>query len=90
MSEQEQTIAVVDVPMSPPLGTPRSPRGPSPVMPPEVEELLSPLFGADSDYLAAAFDAIESTWGSTETYLTEGLGLTPATREKLRAQLLTD
>ncbi|MEU4846534.1 tyrosine-protein phosphatase [Streptomyces gilvosporeus] len=64
--------------------------GPSPVMPPEVEELLSPLFGADSDYLAAAFDAIESTWGSTETYLTEGLGLTPATREKLRAQLLTD
>ncbi|MFJ9412738.1 MULTISPECIES: tyrosine-protein phosphatase [unclassified Streptomyces] len=56
----------------------------------EVMELLSPLFGAHTDYLTAAFDTIEKTWGSTETYLTEGLKLTPATRERLRAQLLTD
>ncbi|MEV0369032.1 tyrosine-protein phosphatase [Streptomyces sp. NPDC050636] len=56
----------------------------------EVLELLSPLFGAHTEYLEAAFDAIEQTWGSTEAYLTEGLQLTPATRERLRARLLTD
>ncbi|UQA97657.1 tyrosine-protein phosphatase [Streptomyces halobius] len=55
----------------------------------EVMELLSPLFGAHTEYLAAAFDSIEETWGSTETYLTEGLKLTAETRERLRAQLLT-
>ncbi|MFF4954679.1 tyrosine-protein phosphatase [Streptomyces chattanoogensis] len=59
-------------------------------MSPEVMELLSPLFGAHSDYLAAAFETIEQTWGSTEKYLTEGLGLAPATRERLRDRLLTD
>ena len=59
-------------------------------MSPEVMELLSPLFGAHTDYLAAAFDAIEQTWGSTEKYLTDGLKLAPTTRDRLRAQLLTD
>ncbi|KUL48327.1 protein tyrosine phosphatase [Streptomyces sp. NRRL F-4489] len=59
-------------------------------MSPEVMELLSPLFGARLDYLTAAFDAIEETWGSVETYLAEGLKLSPATRERLRAQLLED
>ncbi|MCB5906072.1 tyrosine-protein phosphatase [Streptomyces pinistramenti] len=59
-------------------------------MSPEVLELLSPLFGAHTDYLTAAFDAIAQTWGSTETYLTEGLRLTPEVRERLRAQLLDD
>ncbi|MFI7098925.1 tyrosine-protein phosphatase [Streptomyces sp. NPDC050161] len=59
-------------------------------MSPEVMELLSPLFGAHTDYLTAAFDAIAQTWGSTETYLTEGLRLTPEVRERLRAQLLDD
>ncbi|MFI9051422.1 tyrosine-protein phosphatase [Streptomyces sp. NPDC053427] len=56
----------------------------------EVMELLAPLFGAHTDYLTAAFDTIEQTWGSTEAYLSEGLKLTPATRERLRDQLLTD
>lgn len=56
----------------------------------EVLDLLSPLFGAHTEYLEAAFDTIEQTWGSTEAYLTEGLKLTPATRERLRTQLLTD
>jgi protein-tyrosine phosphatase len=59
-------------------------------MSPEIMELLSPLFGAHPDYLTAAFDTIEQTWGSTESYLTDGLKLTPETRERLRAQLLTD
>ncbi|MFE7313297.1 tyrosine-protein phosphatase [Streptomyces sp. NPDC057555] len=59
-------------------------------MSPEVLELLSPLFGAHIDYLTAAFDAIEETWGGVEPYLTDGLKLAPATRERLRARLLTD
>ncbi|MFG2138158.1 tyrosine-protein phosphatase [Streptomyces sp. NPDC048650] len=56
----------------------------------EVMELLSPLFGAHTDYLTAAFDTIEQTWGSRDRYLAEGLKLTDATRERLRARLLTD
>ncbi|MFH8404162.1 tyrosine-protein phosphatase [Streptomyces sp. NPDC018019] len=54
----------------------------------EVMELLAPLFDARVAYLSAAFDAIETTWGSTDTYLTEGLKLSPQTRERLRFQLL--
>ncbi|RDG34640.1 tyrosine-protein phosphatase [Streptomyces corynorhini] len=57
---------------------------------PEVMELLSPLFDARAAYLAAAFESIEKTWGSTERYLGEGLGLTPGTRERLRDRLLED
>ncbi|MFD7667505.1 tyrosine-protein phosphatase [Streptomyces sp. NPDC059788] len=59
-------------------------------MSPEVMELLAPLFDARAEYLSAAFDAIATTWGSTETYLSEGLELTPQTRERLRLQLLED
>ncbi|WP_030688423.1 tyrosine-protein phosphatase [Streptomyces sp. NRRL B-1347] len=54
----------------------------------EVMELLSPLFDARAEYLAAAFDTIEQTWGDTDTYLTQGLGLAPVTRERLRERLL--
>jgi protein-tyrosine phosphatase len=56
----------------------------------EVMELLNPLFGAHPDYLAAAFTAIEETWGGTERYLAEGLKLTPATHERLRERLVED
>ncbi|MEU4198818.1 tyrosine-protein phosphatase [Streptomyces sp. NPDC026294] len=59
-------------------------------MSPEVMELLAPLFDARAEYLAAALDAIKTTWGSTEAYFSEGLGLTPETRERLRSQLLED
>ncbi|MEU0279244.1 tyrosine-protein phosphatase [Streptomyces sp. NPDC006195] len=54
----------------------------------EVMELLSPLFDARAAYLAAAFETIEKTWGTTDRYLAEGLGLAPETRERLRARLL--
>ncbi|MFE0099726.1 tyrosine-protein phosphatase [Streptomyces sp. NPDC059009] len=57
-------------------------------MSPEIMELLSPLFDARAEYLAAAFDQIERTWGDTETYLTQGLDLSAQTREQLRARLL--
>ncbi|MFC7303609.1 tyrosine-protein phosphatase [Streptomyces monticola] len=57
-------------------------------MSPEVMELLSPLFDARAEYLAAAFDAIEETWGSVERYVTEGLKVTPEVRQRLRDNLL--
>ncbi|MBW5486688.1 tyrosine-protein phosphatase [Streptomyces bambusae] len=55
---------------------------------PEVMELLAPLFDARAEYLTAAFDAMEETWGSIEDYLAEGLGLTPETLDRLRDRLL--
>ncbi|MEW2304144.1 tyrosine-protein phosphatase [Streptomyces sp. NPDC006655] len=55
---------------------------------PEVMELLSPLFDARAEYLTAAVESIEETWGDVDTYLEQGLGLTPATRERLRERLL--
>ncbi|MEV6652128.1 tyrosine-protein phosphatase [Streptomyces sp. NPDC051219] len=57
-------------------------------MSPEVMELLSPLFDARAEYLAAAFDTITQTWGTTDRYLEEGLKVTPEVRERLRARLL--
>ncbi|MEV1061951.1 tyrosine-protein phosphatase [Streptomyces sp. NPDC050263] len=55
---------------------------------PEVMELLSPLFDARVEYLTAAFDTMEETWGGVDAYLEEGLGLSPETRERLRERLL--
>ncbi|MET8676582.1 tyrosine-protein phosphatase [Streptomyces sp. NPDC004647] len=54
----------------------------------EVRELLSPLFDARAEYLAAAFETIHETWGSTEDYLRDGLKFGPEKREKLRERLL--
>lgn len=59
-------------------------------MSPEVMELLSPLFDARAEYLAAAFETIEQTWGTTERYLTQGLRVSPQTRERLRERLLNE
>ncbi|MFD7921141.1 tyrosine-protein phosphatase [Streptomyces sp. NPDC059740] len=55
----------------------------------EVMALLAPLFDARAEYLRAALETIESTWGSTETYLKEGLKLSEETRERMRARMLT-
>ncbi|WP_197287466.1 tyrosine-protein phosphatase [Streptomyces apocyni] len=57
-------------------------------MSPEVVALLSPLFDARAEYLEAAFDTIEQTWGSVDRYLEDGLRVTPETRERLRARLV--
>ncbi|MET9109959.1 tyrosine-protein phosphatase [Streptomyces zhihengii] len=56
----------------------------------EVMELLNPLFDARAAYLAAAFETIDETWGGTERYFSEGLGLSPETRERLRERLVED
>jgi protein-tyrosine phosphatase len=55
---------------------------------PEVMELLSPLFDARAEYLAAAFETIEETWGGVDAYLAKGLRLAPETRERLRERML--
>lgn len=55
---------------------------------PEVMELLSPLFDARAEYLAAAFETIEETWGGVDSYLERALGVTPEIRERLRERLL--
>ncbi|MCI0385468.1 tyrosine-protein phosphatase [Streptomyces sp. CNQ085] len=57
-------------------------------MSPEVRELIAPLFEVRPAYLHAAFDTITHTWGGVEPYLSEGLGLTPGLRERLRGRLL--
>ncbi|AQS66436.1 tyrosine-protein phosphatase [Streptomyces pactum] len=55
---------------------------------PEVMELLSPLFDARAEYLAAAFETVEETWGGVDAYLEKGLRVTPETRERLRERML--
>jgi protein-tyrosine phosphatase len=55
---------------------------------PEIMELLNPLFDARAEYLQTAFDTLEETWGDVDTYLEQGLKLTPQTRERLRERLL--
>ncbi|MFF7191504.1 tyrosine-protein phosphatase [Streptomyces sp. NPDC008222] len=54
----------------------------------EVMELLSPLFDARVEYLAAALETVEETWGGVDAYLEQGLGVTPQMRERLRGRLL--
>ncbi|GAA2605862.1 MULTISPECIES: tyrosine-protein phosphatase [Streptomyces] len=55
---------------------------------PEVMELLSPLFDARAEYLAAAFQTVDETWGGVDAYLEKGLRLAPETRERLRERML--
>ncbi|PWI12060.1 protein-tyrosine-phosphatase [Streptomyces sp. NWU339] len=55
---------------------------------PEVMELLNPLFDARAEYLSAALETIEETWGGVDPYLETALGLTPESRERLRERLL--
>ncbi|MFF1677722.1 tyrosine-protein phosphatase [Streptomyces sp. NPDC058256] len=55
---------------------------------PEVMELLSPLFDARAEYLTAAFETIEETWGGVDAYLEQALRVTPELRDRLRERLL--
>ncbi|WP_329268372.1 tyrosine-protein phosphatase [Streptomyces sp. NBC_01451] len=54
----------------------------------EVLELLNPLFGTRPEYLMAAVETAEETWGSVDSYLEQGLGVTPELRERLRERFL--
>ncbi|ODA70944.1 hypothetical protein APS67_004802 [Streptomyces sp. AVP053U2] len=55
---------------------------------PEVMELLDPLFDARAEYLSAALETIEETWGGVDPYLEQALGFTPGHRERLRERML--
>jgi protein-tyrosine phosphatase len=55
---------------------------------PEVMELIGPLFDARAEYLTAALETAEETWGGVDAYLEQGLGVTPRVRERLRDRLL--
>jgi len=50
--------------------------------------LLEPVIGVRAEYLQASFDAVEAEYGSIDGYLTEGLGLSQATLDALRAEFL--
>ncbi|WP_223735087.1 tyrosine-protein phosphatase [Streptomyces purpurogeneiscleroticus] len=54
----------------------------------ENPDLLIPLQEVRADYLRAALDQAERDYGGLDGYLTDGLGLTPATLAGLRARLL--
>ncbi len=50
-------------------------------------EVYERVLVADEDYLATAYVAVAASYGSLEAYLTEGLGLGPATLDRLAARL---
>jgi protein-tyrosine phosphatase len=43
---------------------------------------------ADEDYLQTAYDAVTTMFGDLDDYLRDGLGVSPATLERLRARLV--
>jgi protein-tyrosine phosphatase len=50
--------------------------------------LIQPLLGVRPDYLQAGFDAAEKEYGSMDLYIRDGLGLSDATIQALRAEFL--
>jgi len=57
-------------------------------VPPLAPEVVLPVLTADADYLAAMFKTIEDGWGGVDAYLERGLGLDPASRDRLRGHML--
>jgi len=51
-------------------------------------EIVAPLFAADADYLAAAFEAMEQDFGGVDGYLAEALDVDADARNRLRALLV--
>lgn len=51
-------------------------------------DLLLPILGVREEYLATAFDEVDTRWGSIDGYFTEALGVDAAAREALRATYL--
>lgn len=55
----------------------------------EAADKLAILLGVEEAWLKAAFEEIDATWGSFDNYVREGLELTDADIERLRANLLS-
>lgn len=52
-------------------------------------DLLMPVLSVDRSYLETALDLVDETWGSIDSYMTEGLGLERQLLDRLREKLLT-
>jgi protein-tyrosine phosphatase len=52
------------------------------------KETLAPVFGLEPAYLQTAFDAVDASHGSVQSFLTGAIGLTPARLDEIRAHLL--
>jgi protein-tyrosine phosphatase len=56
---------------------------------PDVDpEVVAVLTGVNANFLEAAFETVEETWGSEETFLAEALGIGKPERQHLCAMLL--
>ena len=55
----------------------------------EASEKLSVLMGVEEEWLQAAFEEIDATWGSFDNYVRDGLRLSNADIERLKDALLT-
>ena len=53
-------------------------------------EVLAIVKAADAEYLGAAFDAIERTWGEVHQFIRQGLGLSERDLARLQELLLED
>jgi protein-tyrosine phosphatase len=61
---------------------------PTDVLREESEEVRKAVFTADPHYLEAAFAAMSEHYGSAESFVQNALGLNPARREDVLAQLV--
>ena len=55
----------------------------------EAADKVSVMLGVEKEWLAAAFEQIDATWGSFENYVHQGLQLSDEDIAKLKATLLT-
>ena len=55
---------------------------------PAVATNMEPLLGVEAGYIEAGLDQLESSYGTVDRYLTEGLGLRLSTIATLKAKLL--
>ena len=55
----------------------------------EAADKLSIMLGVEEDWLAAAFEQIDNTWGSFDNYVHKGLELSDKDIEQLKATLLS-
>jgi protein-tyrosine phosphatase len=63
----------------------RDPAAASIDLPEEVRDVLGKVEGS---FLAAAFDAVKASYGSLDSYLSDGLGVGPRERKELEARYL--
>ena len=61
---------------------------PTDVLTEESDDVREAVFTADTQYLEAAFAAMSEYYGSVEGFIQNALGLNPARREGVLAQLV--